>query len=356
MAMLKASATPHTALVVYICWSVTLAVIPILLFPVMLLWDRTDLGSELNRMGRYGFPHLAREFPVLTELAGLALAGIVMPRLCFKFGYPAPVSAALYAMLAYGYLLQPAQATSESAAILDGIAQTVSATKVSAGGLRRPPANATLIGLVIALTLPITPVRQPFLYLLVTYARVSWITAWEGSGAIINTAAVLAIIFIVTQWERRPAESIGWRTPRLQDVVLGIAAFVAMQQVTLISWELALKAMPGVVADTLAVAVLSKSLPVGVSLVASVCSAIAEEVAFRGYALERLSEITGSKWVGAALPYLIEVLFHAPIWGIHGMLLKAPPLAILVLLYLWRRSLPANVIGHLLADIIPVFW
>lgn len=338
-------------MVVYVCWVTALATIPVLLFPVMLLWDRTDSGSELDRMACYGFPPLAREFHVLMELGALALLGIVMPRICFSFGYPAALSAALYAVLAYGYLLQPPQPADEQTDV----------TSATASPLRTKrhwslPPIPTLVGLAIALLFPILPFRRPFVYLLTAYARVSWITAENVVGIVFQIATVVAILFIVIKGEGRSLESIGWRTPRLKDVVFGVAAFVAIEQVTLVTWDLALRVMPSVTADTHAVVALSSNLPLAVNLLASISSAIAEEVGFRGYALERLSEITGSTWLGAGIPYLIEVLCHAPIWGFHGMLLKALPLLILVLLYLWRRSLPACILAHLLVDVIPVFW
>ncbi|HEY2104335.1 MAG TPA: CPBP family glutamic-type intramembrane protease [Candidatus Binataceae bacterium] len=340
-----------TRFVVYICWVIVLATISVLLFPAMLLWERTDTGSELERMTCYGFPPLAREFPVLTELGVLALLGIIMPRICFRFGYPAAVSAVLYATVAYGYLLQPPQPAGEHT----GLRYTAAApppTKLQRSSLP----IATLVGLAIALLFPITPFRQPFLYLMVAYGRVSWITAWASIGTVFNLAAVVAILFILIRWERRPLNSIGWRTPRLIDLVFGVAGFVAIQQATLMTWGIMLRVMPSVAADTRAVAILSSNLPLAVDLLASISSAVAEEVGFRGYALERLSEITGSLWIGAGIPYVIEVLCHAPIWGLRGMLLKAPPLLILVLLYLWRRSLPACILAHLLVDVIPVFW
>ena len=53
----------------------------------------------------------------------------------------------------------------------------------------------------------------------------------------------------------------------------------------------------------------------------------------------------------AALPFAVNVLVHAPVWGPYGMLVKAPILLLLVALYLWRRSLPACVLAHVLIDI-----
>ena len=334
---------------VFICWFIVLATIPILLFPVMLLWDRTDSGSELNRMACYGFPPLAREFPVLTELGALALLGIIMPRIFFRFGYPAALSAALYAALAYGYLLQPPEPAGEQTAV-------AAPSPILTQRRWSPPPIPTLVGLAIALLFPIVPFRQPFLYLLVASAGVSWTMAGEWVGMVFQIATVVAIFFIVVEWEGRSLDSIGWRRPRLKDVVFGVAAFVAIQQTTVMTWDLAMRVMPSVAADIQAVSVLYGTLPLTVNLLASISSAVAEEVGFRGYALERLSEITGSTLLGAGIPYVVEVLCHAPMWGFHGMLLKAPPLLILVLLYLWRRSLPACIVAHLLADVIPVLW
>jgi membrane protease YdiL (CAAX protease family) len=180
-------------------------------------------------------------------------------------------------------------------------------------------------------------------------------TAWELTGTVFKISAVLAIFFIVVRREKRSVKSIGWRSPRLKDVVLGVAAFLAVQELSRVTWSLALIVMPKAVADMRAGAALYASLPLSLNVLGAISNGAAEEVGYRGYALERLSEITGSTWLGAGIPYFVEVLCHAPIWGFHGMLLQAPPLLIFVLLYLWQRSLPACILGHLLCDVIPIF-
>ena len=334
---------------VFICWFTALLTILVFFFLIVLFrGGGTNSGSESSRKALFGFPLLARES---TVLGALALLSIVVTRICFRFGYPAALTAALYAALAYGYLLQPPQPGGERTDLTSAAASPLH-TKLHWSS----PSIATLVGLTIALLFPIPPYRQPFLYLLVAYGHFSWITAWEGIGTVFKTATVFAIFFIVIEWERRSLESIGWRTPWLKDVVFGVAAFVVMQEVTLVTWELAPKMIPSAVAETHAGDALYLSLPLALNLLGAISNAVAEEVGYRGYALERLSEITGSTWLGAGIPYVIEVLCHAPIWGFHGMLLEAPPLLILVLLYVWRRSLPACILAHLLADVIPVFW
>ncbi len=93
------------------------------------------------------------------------------------------------------------------------------------------------------------------------------------------------------------------------------------------------------------------SLPTWLNLSGLLANGIAEEVGFRGYAIERIEELTGSKMLGASVPFIFNVLVHAPVWGLYGMLTKAPILLLLVALYLWRRNLPACVLAHILIDI-----
>lgn len=93
------------------------------------------------------------------------------------------------------------------------------------------------------------------------------------------------------------------------------------------------------------------SLPKWLDWSGLVANGIAEEVGFRGYAIERIEELTGSTLLGASVPLIVNVLVHAPVWGFQGMLAKAPILLLLVALYLWRRNLPACALVHVLMDI-----
>ena len=227
--------------VVFVSWFGALLTTLVLVSLIVLVWGgRTDSGAESGRVAFYGFPRLARDHPVLTEFGALALLGIVVPWICFRFRDPATLSAALYAAVAYGYLLQPAEPAREKPDASPLRAQRYwSATPL-----------ATAVGLAIALLFPIPPYRQPLLHLLIAYAGVAPMTAWELIGTIFKIATIVAIPFIVIQRERRSLASIGWRTPRLKDVVLGVAAFLAMQGVLLATWPFALRAMPSAVTET----------------------------------------------------------------------------------------------------------
>jgi len=303
------SATDETGFRVFIGWFGTLLTILILVCLIVLVGgDSSDSRSGFNRLAFYGFPPLARKFQVLFELGALALLGIVIPGVCFRFGYPPALTAALYAALAYGYLLQPDKPVGKQPVL-----KTAAPLPLPGERHWSSTPNATLVGLFIALLFPIPPYRQPFLHLLIVSTGLPWMTAWETIGIVFKITTVVAIFFIVKDWERRPVETIGWRKPRLTDVLLGVAAFVAMQGVVLVTWPLELRAIPSAAAEIRIGAALYGSLPLSLSLLGSICNATAEEIGFRGYALERLSEITGSTWLGAGIPYIVEVLCHAPI-------------------------------------------
>ena len=69
-----------------------------------------------------------------------------------------------------------------------------------------------------------------------------------------------------------------------------------------------------------------------------------------GYAIERVTELTGSRWLGAAIPVLVFGAVHAPFWGIgHAVVAGASGLW-LTLIYLKTRNLWTAVVAHALLD------
>ncbi len=178
----------------------------------------------------------------------------------------------------------------------------------------------------------------------------SWMSAWELVGVISKLVVIVGIPILVVRWEHRRLSSIGMRAPSAKDCVGAILVFVAYVLMIPHLRRFA-DAVPDMSAELTLGATLYSSLPKWLDWTGLVANAIAEEVGFRGYSIERIEEMTGSTAIAAALPLIVNVLVHAPIWGIHGMLIKAPILLLFVVLYLWRRSLFGCVIAHLLMDI-----
>ena len=208
----------------------------------------------------------------------------------------------------------------------------------------------TLVGLTIALLLPIPPYREPFVHLLMTGWGLSWISAWELVGLVSKSLVIITLPLLVVYWERRPLISIGVRALSVRDLLAAIATLLAF---ILINRSLIwfVDRMPVLRSELMRGVAMYASLPKWLDWSALVANGIAEEVGFRGYAIERIEELTGSTLLSASLPFIVNVLVHAPVWGFHGMLAKAPVLLLFVVLYLWRRSVPACVLAHVLIDI-----
>jgi membrane protease YdiL (CAAX protease family) len=79
-------------------------------------------------------------------------------------------------------------------------------------------------------------------------------------------------------------------------------------------------------------------------------AAVAEEILFRGYALERLQELTGSLHLAAGLSWMVFTLEHVGPWQRSHLLIAGFGGVVLTLLYLWRRNLWVNIIAHLIVD------
>jgi uncharacterized protein len=211
-------------------------------------------------------------------------------------------------------------------------------------------APATAIGLVVALFFPIPPYREPFLHWLISAYGLSWISAWESIGVVSKLTVIIALPLLVAYWERRPVASIGIRIPSIRDLLAMTAILVAYLLINPFVNSIAYR-FAAIEAQVAVGNRLYASLPPWLDWVGLLANGVAEELGFRGYAIERIEEATGSTILGASIPFIVNVLVHAGVWGPYGMLPKAPILLLLVALYLWRRNLPTCVIAHILIDI-----
>jgi membrane protease YdiL (CAAX protease family) len=90
----------------------------------------------------------------------------------------------------------------------------------------------------------------------------------------------------------------------------------------------------------------------GVSVLLYARAGIAEEVFYRGYAIERIEALTGSRAIAAAVPLLIFAGSHFS-QGSAGILLTFALGAIATAVYLWKRNLVILIAAHFLVDFIP---
>jgi uncharacterized protein len=201
----------------------------------------------------------------------------------------------------------------------------------------------TMVGLAIALlALP----AIVFVYRLIAADPTAGASV---AGREIAILAVVALLFwIILKRERLPLSSIGiggagiWHT-------LGWAVVLVLLCVLGLAACLGLFALIGVHYG-------QPSAPLSVSLWATalttVRAGIAEEVFYRGYAIERIEALTGRRWAAVLIPLTMFAAFHYR-QGLPGIFIALVLGAILTAFYLWKRNLIANILAHFLVDFVP---
>ena len=217
----------------------------------------------------------------------------------------------------------------------------------------RVPLAATIAGLIIALAFPFVPYVK-FLPLPHGLSASELVGIQGIVAGLVGLAILLAII---TRWERLPLGSVGIRSVRTTDVLIGVAASIAI---------LVLNSLVGIVYHVVFVggpfhllgvaevaprqSALFFGMPPLMMLLAATVAGCVEELADRGYFIERLKMLTGSTALAALAAWILPSALHIAFWGRNYLFVIAPMEAALVALYLWRRRLLPCVIAHVLVD------
>jgi membrane protease YdiL (CAAX protease family) len=172
-----------------------------------------------------------------------------------------------------------------------------------------------------------------------------------SSAIIIRELAILAmtafLLWIVVSKERLPLSSIGIRTDGIGRSLawgfgLAVVAFAVLIGILLIFSAMGIRYGEGTA--------ISRALPV--TLLAVIRAGISEELLYRGFALERLQSMTGSKWIAAGVTLVLFAAFHFR-QGWPGVWIAFIIGAVFTAFYLWKRNLIANMFGHFLVDFVP---
>jgi membrane protease YdiL (CAAX protease family) len=195
-----------------------------------------------------------------------------------------------------------------------------------------------LIGLAIALGLPFSHLS-------------TWGKTYSGlgplwGGEVAWAAFFLVILLYVVAVERRPLSSIGFRSPKISDAGIAIAALFAIIVgdgiISGVTAQLHLAVKPQIAALF--------ATPFGYRAFIAVRAAVVEETAFRGYGFERITDLTGSKWLAAAVTFVLFSAAHYSGGGLALALVAAWGGLVLTVLYLWRRNLWTTILAHWLTD------
>jgi membrane protease YdiL (CAAX protease family) len=158
---------------------------------------------------------------------------------------------------------------------------------------------------------------------------------------------VAILLWIIRARENLPLSSIGLRRQKVVPAILWTVAVMLLFGVGIAACLLAFQ-LVGLSYGASS----GPAVPMGVSLLLYARAGIAEEVFYRGYAIERIEALTGNRAIAAAVPLLIFAGSHFS-QGIAGILITFTIGAIATAIYLWKRNLVILIGAHFMVDFIP---
>ncbi|MGB6131707.1 MAG: CPBP family intramembrane glutamic endopeptidase [Acidobacteriaceae bacterium] len=167
-------------------------------------------------------------------------------------------------------------------------------------------------------------------------------------GELLFWALTIALLVYVVAVEKRPLASIGLRRPTWRTAVWGVCAGLVMLVGIGLIYGVAFRVLH-LTMNMQAMARLL-ALPFGARLLLVVRAALFEEIAWRGYAIERLTELTGSRMAAATIAWAAFTVAHLSYWGAAQLIVAGFGGLVLTVLYVWRRDLPSNMLAHFLTD------
>jgi tetratricopeptide (TPR) repeat protein len=211
----------------------------------------------------------------------------------------------------------------------------------------------TFLGLAVGFAVLLKPLSN-LLDSLLRWAGVSQYGRWSLTSAAYQLIATAVIFGIVIALERKPLSSIGLRRPTLSDVGLGLALFVAVLiadgVIRISCWFFFSNSMSNVASIQMNSFMRT---PAGLGVIVAAAGSFSEEVAARGFAIDRLRIVTGRLALAAVAALVLDLAAHVPFWGWRYVILIAPMQLLFVLMYLWRKDIMACIIGHFLVDAMP---
>jgi membrane protease YdiL (CAAX protease family) len=175
------------------------------------------------------------------------------------------------------------------------------ATELESNPRRKWP--VALVGIALALGTACLPIGE-------------WDHEFSGIGHLVGNEAiwwiyVAAILLYVRKIERRPLSSIGFRTPGIRNIALGVCAGLLTTTVLGVMYLVVLPLLH--LNDAVASSGNAGKLmatPLWWRFISTIRAAVAEEVLFRGYAIERIEELSGSRIAAVVVSCAIFIFAH----------------------------------------------
>jgi membrane protease YdiL (CAAX protease family) len=158
----------------------------------------------------------------------------------------------------------------------------------------------------------------------------------------------VAVIGIVVLWEKRPLASLWLRPFQWQSLaragVLVIVHFIVLFPAT--EW---VRRNAGLSDYTIGMET-ALAHSVWLRILAAVTAGVVEETLFRGFAVTRLIELSGSTFWAVFFSSGVFALLHLPVWGGGPSLVFFIGSLATSAFFVWRRDLLAVIIAHATID------
>jgi membrane protease YdiL (CAAX protease family) len=182
-----------------------------------------------------------------------------------------------------------------------------------------------------------------------------WVETSTASSMLANSLSswllVGVLLGIVVYWEGRRLASVGFRLPTRTEVAVGLGAGLGAVVVGLLVTGVAVVTLNLEQPETLS-AISRLSLPIQLAIVGT--AVVVEEILWRGYPIERLTELTGRVWVGAVVSGVVFLAVHYPAWGLVGAIPQAVFTVVLVGVYVWSRNVVVSMLTHGVINVVMV--
>jgi membrane protease YdiL (CAAX protease family) len=159
------------------------------------------------------------------------------------------------------------------------------------------------------------------------------------------TAMLLGYITLV---ERRPLSSVNLRRPTWKSLGFGVAGGIVMVMGIAFLYIKVLPALGPTTSESQLETIWA--MPLWFRLEIVLRAAVFEELFYRGFVIERLTEFIGLRWLAAVISLTVFTYAHLGYWGWAHLLIAGFGGCILTGLYLRRRDLSTSMIAHLVTD------
>jgi len=167
--------------------------------------------------------------------------------------------------------------------------------------------------------------------------------------ALMQFSLCFGILYYVKKVEKRELASIGFKSFKgARDVKWGLIGFGLGGFSFAISGPLVV--MMGMESTMDGVMKLME-YPIWFRIGVAITAGITEEVLFRTYPIERLTEWTGSVWLAAFISIILFAGMHIPFWSLGGGIQIGIGTIIWTLIYIKTRSIWAMMIMHVVNDL-----